>query len=321
MGTACCGSKVVKNFRVVDISRVPQGILPTAYFKSQETEEKWNKALEKYNNSEQPLQEFKLQNLSGFKTLVFEGTPREMKFLIWYKVLNITDEDVSLKDLFNSNVSDCLIDIEKDINRTFPSHTYFANENGQNDLKDTLLAIANYKPHLGYCQGMNYIAATLLITFDGDKDKTFSILSCLFTNFGAGRLFESGFPLVKELSAKFHQDLKLFKPNIEAHIVKHNFDDALWLTKWMITMFTYSFQYEYVIRFWDGIFSKGIQYMVNIALAIVDQLEEEMLKKDLASLCDFFSNIGKRNLNIDHIMKSSLKYESQDQNNNRNDMI
>ncbi|CAG9323005.1 unnamed protein product [Blepharisma stoltei] len=317
MGAACCGSKVLKHVRVADVSRVPMGMIPPTYQTDQDIENNWNKELNLYQDSNNPISTFKEQNFTKFRSLIYNGTPKSLRFEIWQQALNINSDEISVENLLDSNLSTSLSDIEKDITRTFPANPLFSTELGQKTLKEVLLAFANHRPNIGYCQGMNYIAATFLITCNGDRNSAFYIMNCVLSKFGAERLFEKGFPLVKELCSKFHNSLRSAKPNIEAHILKHNFDDALWLTKWFITMFTYSFSYETVVRFWDGVFTKGIRFMINISLAIVEMIESEILKRDLPLLSEYFSGIGQRYLNIDLIMKNALKYDVQIDNNDQ----
>lgn len=60
----------------------------------------------------------------------------------------------------NIKVSD---EIQKDIMRTFPQLKFFKkNEEGFNKLSRLLHALSSYK-NLGYIQGMNFIAATVLV--------------------------------------------------------------------------------------------------------------------------------------------------------------
>ncbi len=54
-------------------------------------------------------------------------------------------------------------DIDKDVQRTFPSTRRFHSEEGQTQLRNVLRAYAAYDPEVAYCQGMNFIAGLLLL--------------------------------------------------------------------------------------------------------------------------------------------------------------
>lgn len=55
--------------------------------------------------------------------------------------------------------------IKKDIHRTFPAHDYFkeAGGVGQDTLFNISKAYAVYDTEIGYCQGLTFIAASLLL--------------------------------------------------------------------------------------------------------------------------------------------------------------
>jgi hypothetical protein len=74
---------------------------------------------------------------------------------------------------FKSRVSDCLPEIEKDVDRTFLSHETFSNKkknlrdneqkkNMIKKLSEVLNAFSNKNPQIGYIQGINFIAGHLL---------------------------------------------------------------------------------------------------------------------------------------------------------------
>jgi hypothetical protein len=57
--------------------------------------------------------------------------------------------------------------IELDLPRTFPRNASVASPSGQRALRRILLASAARRPHQGYCQGLNFVAAMLLLAVEG----------------------------------------------------------------------------------------------------------------------------------------------------------
>ena len=53
--------------------------------------------------------------------------------------------------------------IEKDLDRTFPGHTFFETPEGVEALRNLLRAYAAFDPDVGYCQSMNFIGAVVLL--------------------------------------------------------------------------------------------------------------------------------------------------------------
>lgn len=60
---------------------------------------------------------------------------------------------------------DCGGTIQRDIHRTFPAHDFFkeAGGVGQDNLFHLTKAYAVYDTEVGYCQGLTFLAATLLL--------------------------------------------------------------------------------------------------------------------------------------------------------------
>jgi hypothetical protein len=69
-------------------------------------------------------------------------------------------------------------EINKDINRTF-HFGRFKTEVGQQELKRVLQAIAYVRPEIGYCQGMNFVAAALLFFLSDEEMVFWTFLSFL----------------------------------------------------------------------------------------------------------------------------------------------
>lgn len=85
-------------------------------------------------------------------------------------------------------------EIKKDLNRTF--HTgKFVTEDGQNELKRVLTAIAYIRPEIGYCQGMNFVAGALLF-FTNDEELAFWLFLSLLDSMELNSLFVKVFYLI-----------------------------------------------------------------------------------------------------------------------------
>ena len=61
--------------------------------------------------------------------------------------------------------------IEKDLDRTFPHHILFQDRTGigQDSMRRVLRAYASYDPDVGYCQGMGFVAGTLLMYMPAEE--------------------------------------------------------------------------------------------------------------------------------------------------------
>jgi TBC1 domain family member 10 len=87
-----------------------------------------------------------------------------------------------------------VFEIQKDLDRTLPTLQYFRDRGGkgQAQLERVLTGVALYYKKLGYVQGMNFLAATLILSFSGSscpdqekvrEEEAFWMLISMLVNF------------------------------------------------------------------------------------------------------------------------------------------
>lgn len=93
----------------------------------------------------------------------------------------------------------------------------------------------------------------------------------------------------------------------------------MWIWKWILTQFIYSFPFEIVIKFWDYIFSTDIFGNLTLGLAILQHYEKLIMAYDFSEISQFFRDLKERTqliqdkesefyLNLDQIFKSCKNY-------------
>lgn len=92
---------------------------------------------------------------------------------IWLRLSNCQN-DAALLDAYKSLLGkDCPSEevIQRDITRTFPANDYFkdAGSGGQEQLLRISKAYAIYDVEVGYCQGISFIGAALLLQVNKSK--------------------------------------------------------------------------------------------------------------------------------------------------------
>lgn len=74
----------------------------------------------------------------------------------------------------------CLDQIDMDTHRTFPTNVFFAGSGpGVAKLRRVLIAYSWRDPIIGYCQGMNVLAALLLLVFPEEEEAFWMLASLL----------------------------------------------------------------------------------------------------------------------------------------------
>lgn len=64
--------------------------------------------------------------------------------------------------------------------------------------------------------------------------------------------------------------------------------EAIWLQKWFMTCFLYSFPLGLCIRMWDNILAFGTRFIFNLSLAILHMLKDQLMELDFGDINEFF---------------------------------
>jgi hypothetical protein len=114
-----------------------------------------------------------LNSINQLKNRIRKGIPNELRGRAWRSLIPIQyylsshkgEYQKYLNEKTNPKISK---QIDLDINRTFRLHKLYQEKYGKGQIKlwNVLNAYSNYNKNLGYTQGMNTIAALLLMYLD-----------------------------------------------------------------------------------------------------------------------------------------------------------
>jgi hypothetical protein len=250
------------------------------------------------------MKNYKIESLAEghslkLKDLAFRGIPSYLRWEVWGKLLNFTVNREEYQEIIKEMTADSQID--KDIHRTFPGDQFIASEEGQKSLKNLLNALAG-KLLTGYWQGMNYITAVALLQSSRNEEESFAFLISFFNTFQVIRLFDEQFKVVRYFCQKFHEVLEKEDKKLENHLKNIGLDDSLWIFKWFITVFSYSFSYRVVLRVWDALLVMDLKYLVNIAVGVALTVADELISKSLEEILPF---LDKLELDVDKALQRS----------------
>ncbi|GBF87851.1 hypothetical protein Rsub_00563 [Raphidocelis subcapitata] len=136
---------------------------------------------------------------------VFESAPRSMRVELWKSSLQRRGSGVaaarSYADLcaHGAVAGEAGDDIDKDLGRTFPGTRRFAGAEGQAALRRVLRAYAALDPEVGYCQGMNFVAALLLSYLP--EPQAFGALVVLMEDRGLRRYYSPDMGLLQMIES------------------------------------------------------------------------------------------------------------------------
>lgn len=122
------------------------------------------------------------------------GIPEALRCQLWQK-LSYLENRPDLTDQYRLLITcdtKCEDTILRDVNRTFPAHDFFRDDgSGQESLFKVAKAYSVYDKEVGYCQGLSFIAASLLLHMP--EEEAFSVLVGIMFDFGLRELYKANF--------------------------------------------------------------------------------------------------------------------------------
>jgi hypothetical protein len=119
----------------------------------------WQSLVENYEETVRKQPKYFTQQLA-------KGIPEKLRGLMWQKITKSRSERyfTMYKSLLTRSSNDEKL-IIRDLSRTYPTHPYFKDLNGegQTSLFNVLKAYSIHDPDIGYCQGIAFIVGPLLL--------------------------------------------------------------------------------------------------------------------------------------------------------------
>ena len=259
------------------------------------------------NQAEIGLREFIISNKTKFLERICKGPPDSFRWIAWIIAAGI---ELERKEEFYFNLLVEKIDdktetqIKKDLNRTSTDEKLFSLEMTKTSLFNVLRAYAICDKEVSYCQGMNFIAAFLLIVSDFNEVDTLHMMIFLFmfnkSNLGIRGFFMDNFPLLNLYTYQFNHLFEIHFPVLKKHFDKLEIPNELWIAKWFQTLFTICLPLDILIRLWDCILVKGLDFLFNFVLSFIKVLEKDLTKlEDIADISEYFKRINPYANNMD----------------------
>lgn len=178
----------------------------------------------------------------------------------------------------DSHKSEANDDISRDLGRSMPDIALIACSEGQQRLRRCLTAYALHNADVGYCQGMNFIAAVLQLHLPEEED-AFWCLDVIVKKIIPGGLSRAltGF----KISVLVLCDLaKTLLPDcyLELEGLGIPVEDVLGMIcpQWFISLFVNALPLGLVFKFWDVIWLEGSIAVYQLGLAILESFAHHL---------------------------------------------
>ncbi|XP_067934653.1 TBC1 domain family member 2B-like [Watersipora subatra] len=185
--------------------------------------------------------------------------------------------------------------IELDLNRTLPNNKYFSDESsdGVPKLRRVLLAYSYHNPHIGYCQGMNRVAAFALLFLK--EEDAFWCLVAIIDFILPADYFSTSMVAAQADQRVLKEILSDKIPNVTKHLESLELDVSLFSFSWFLTLFIENIPTPTVLRIWDAFLFEGVKILFRYATAFFKHSEEDILRcTDYLSANQFLREMGTR---------------------------
>ncbi|CAH8837383.1 unnamed protein product [Trichobilharzia szidati] len=243
---------------------------------------------------------------SKLKRFCRKGVPDHIRATVWMHLSGAQERMEANPNAYSIAVTqkppnNIMNVILADVPRTFPENIHFQDTDGPNSklvsLERVLSAFAVHCPNIGYCQGMNYIAAVLLLVLDCPADeaevKAFWLLDAL-VNHILPKYYSSDMLAVRVDCMVLNELLREKIPMVHKVIMNSGISCTLLATKWFICLFADVLPIETTIRIFDCLFYEGDKVLFRVCLSLVRLHYKDLIQcKEFPVLITAFRNMCK----------------------------
>jgi Ca2+-binding EF-hand superfamily protein len=157
-------------------------------------------------------------------------------------------------------------EIEKDLHRSLPEHTFYQSQAGIDTLRRVLLAYSVHNREIGYCQAMNIIAALLLLYMS--EEAAFYVL-CMLCEVFMPRSYSKAMVGAIIDQAVFEDLMEERMPDLYTYFSKKNVPVPAITMGWFICLFISYLPFQATLRIMDTFFVHGVTVLYKAALTIL----------------------------------------------------
>ncbi|CAM9619814.1 unnamed protein product, partial [Sphacelaria rigidula] len=167
-------------------------------------------------------------------------------------------------------------------------------------LTDLLRALAVSFGQVGYCQGLDYVAAHLIKclgtdsdrSFASDPERVFTVLLGLFRGYGLQYLYSEDLAALQLMLRVLDELIETHLPRLHKHFQEQDVAVAFFAVGWFQTLFLYTSRMpsETLMWLWDvWVTERSFKVFFRASLAILQLSEPRLLELDMESILLFLS--------------------------------
>ncbi|OQR91545.1 hypothetical protein THRCLA_08950 [Thraustotheca clavata] len=165
----------------------------------------------------------------------------------------------------------------------------------KDSLINVLRAFTSTNSTVGYCQGMNFLAAFLLSNVQWNEMQAFWLMTSLAATpmYDIIDMYKPGVPLLNLRFFQLHMLVKQLLPELHEHFEAEDFHVSMCASGWFMTLYTNfdTLPFDAVVRVMDGFVVYGWKIIFRVALALLQYLQSDILQSSFENIVDIFYNL------------------------------
>lgn len=204
-----------------------------------------------------------------FRSLVLGGVPVGLRAKVWSECSGASSMRVPgyyddlVKGIGGSEPESSVVaQIDMDIRRTLTDNVFFRKGPGVSKLREVLVAYSRRNPEVGYCQGMNLIAGSLLLITPTAED-AFWILASMIEVILPQHYYDHGLMASRADQVVLRGYISQVLPKLSAHLDALGIELEALTFQWFLSVFTDCLSAEALYRVWDVVLCLNVTSTSN----------------------------------------------------------
>ncbi|XP_069575643.1 TBC1 domain family member 2A isoform X2 [Brachyistius frenatus] len=222
------------------------------------------------------------------KVLLRGGVPQEYRSRVWRWLVRARTSTIrdrhplryqQLCEKSRTSPHPASRQIQLDLHRTLTTNQHFSSPSSPalQQLRRILLAFSWQNPTVGYCQGLNRLAAIALLVLRSEEDAFWCLVSVVDTIMPQDYYTHN--LVASQADQRVLKDFMSEKlPRLAAHFEDHGVDVSLITFNWFLVVFVESLPSDILLPLWDAFLYEGTKVIFRYTLALFKYKEDDILK-------------------------------------------
>ncbi|MES1906970.1 MAG: hypothetical protein MHM6MM_000180 [Cercozoa sp. M6MM] len=168
--------------------------------------------------------------------------------------------------------------IQKDLQRTFPKHVFFADAENRESLRRVVSAYLCFT-RSEYCQGMLFIVGVLRLHMC-EEDAFFCFVQIMQGRLQWHVMFASNSSVLSDCCSLLDRLAGEVIPPVAAHLEKHEISAIMYASQWFVTVFCYKQPLHFCLSVFEIFLHLGVSALFRTALALLEIHAPRLLRSN-----------------------------------------